>query len=313
MCKIMAITGITSDNEKFVRSLIHEAVRPLTKQDSDGFGWVGITALGHLAGERWLDASKAFTVSSGDPSTYNSFGDISQSFVTILLHARYATCEKTLANTHPFVKDGVALIHNGVITNAESFTRTLSTCDSEAILTQYTLNNVSVNPEEANPALNPLRGYYACAVLGTDVEGAPYLDIFRSSMASLSKATLDVNGLTIFCTTIGIIHDALWLTDYEDVPAVLATAMPVPAEFLFRFNAITGQLIESHPFVGPSYITPSTSSYSRYADELDYEERLQQLEEHFSEVIEVLEQRVEALEQIIEANDLVAYPEDDED
>jgi hypothetical protein len=92
-----------------------------------------------------------------------------------MIHTRFATSAKTPDNTHPFSRNGIHLIHNGVIQNHHSFKKYLSTCDSEAILTQYLDLDIENNPEKITELASSLSGHFGCLVLNSRLG---YVDFF---------------------------------------------------------------------------------------------------------------------------------------
>ena len=127
----------------------------------------------------------------------NESGERSRTLHALAIHARYATCERTLENVHPFYKDGTALMHNGVITNAEKYERTLSTCDSEALLTQYLSHGVKHSNGKLTDAMDGVTGYQAAIVFNDD----GVIDIWRDATATLHIAHVRGVGVVIATTT----------------------------------------------------------------------------------------------------------------
>jgi glucosamine 6-phosphate synthetase-like amidotransferase/phosphosugar isomerase protein len=127
----------------------------------------------------------------------NEAGNRSEGLDAIAIHGRFATCARTLNNVHPFYKDGTALMHNGVIHNAEKFDLTLSTCDSEALLSQYVKHNVKKNPLNLTDALDGVGGYYAAIVFNDNGN----IDIWRDETATLFMAHVKNVGVVIATTS----------------------------------------------------------------------------------------------------------------
>ena len=101
-----------------------------------------------------------------------------------------------MQNVHPFYKDGTALMHNGIISNAVEFERTLSTCDSEALLSQYIKTNVKKNPLNLTTALENVSGYYGAIVFNDN----GVVDIWRDDTATLFMAHIKGVGVVIATT-----------------------------------------------------------------------------------------------------------------
>jgi hypothetical protein len=270
----MMIPGIQKDiaKDKLWDFLI-AATPHMTQNDKDGLGYAAATDRG-LWGERWLRPEDTWQYRtmwsandeavkqrykgalSGGPR-YNAFTEFGDSDApgtfAVLFHSRMATCEKSMANTHPFYREGTAMIHNGVINNIHELKQITSTCDSETILNEYVDRNVKLDPDKITDVARALRGYYACGLLTTLEDGTVIMDIFRNPTAKLYAAWVNELQTTVFCTSQDIIKDTCkklkWthgsLFHFED-------------EVMIRINARTGELISTHKF-------KAESSYSGYA------------------------------------------------
>ena len=279
MCKIMTIIGIGKDKGLEARRFA-EIARPwLTESDFDGFGYAAAGKQG-LFGERWLNVEEAFKAST--PHAYaeltggsvevglgsNAFGT-SQDWstaTTVLLHARASTNTVNMANTHPFVKNGVALVHNGVIHNADKFSRTLSTCDSEAILSLYLEHGVAGDTHEAQQLVNKLTGWYAFAALTTE-----HVDVMKDGSTSLYFAVVpELGDAKVYCTSDTILAAACEEAGYT-VPAI-ALVKPF---FIARYSAKTGKLVSAdemkRPYVAHDYAANGSfwEGYEREEAELN--------------------------------------------
>ena len=140
----MVITNIKDSTRDKALDFIKEMAPKLSVNNNDGLGYAALDDSGNLFAERWFKNSNAFkkpvsspfkNLVSFDNIEYNSEGNVNLDKVTAMtLHTRMATCEKNLKNTHPFIKDGTSVIHNGVIRNPEVYKPMMSTCDSESLL-----------------------------------------------------------------------------------------------------------------------------------------------------------------------------------
>lgn len=225
MCKVLAIAGIKPDNAQKVWGFAQIMGQLMSKHNTDGLGYAAITSDGKLFGERWLTNSEAFSDKQylkereacdnelfetfGEAldgsrkeykiGEYNNFGESGwDKTVAITLHTRMATSPRGLTNTHPFVADGVSLIHNGVIRNPENYGMKLSTCDSEAILQGYLQESVLADVANIQKLADGLAGYYACAML-SNTEAGPILDVFREG-ARLHSAYIKELGTWVIST-----------------------------------------------------------------------------------------------------------------
>jgi predicted glutamine amidotransferase len=275
MCKILAMAGIKPEKNKLAWDFAIEASEHMQAHaDKDGFGFAAMTKDGALFGERWLHQKdvfqnryepsaiekKALADFKGAlvrPVAYNMFGaklDYDNA-AAIIMHARFATCEKAMYNVHPFVRDGVALIHNGVINNTQELDILQSTCDSESILNAYVDMGVDEIPGNIDTVAGMLRGSYAVATLGlTDTASVPYMDIFKNAATSLCVAKIKELDAWVYATTAEIINktaNALKMT-------IEASFWIMPG-YLIRTNALTGEIMLVEQF-DTEYHDPSKGS-----------------------------------------------------
>lgn len=202
MCKLFAIVEI--ENQKNAEHFAKKAVPIVTETDNHGLGIMRLGERGvHI--QRWLEPPKIVRrkESKALEKYYealrhqkNEAGNKSEHLHAIAIHGRFATCARTLANVHPFYKDGTALMHNGIISNHEKFEKTLSTCDSEALLSQYIKHNVKKNPLNLTSMLDGVGGYYAAIVFNDNGN----IDIFRDEAATLFMAHVKGVGVVIATT-----------------------------------------------------------------------------------------------------------------
>ena len=278
MCKIMILSGVQKQFRENAFKFCKE-MRPLiSNRNDDAFGYAAFTESGELFGERWHNPDEAFySLTEGDVKLsknlgdvtsfnmmgdYNSFGDVPTNdnlqldfsdVSSIMLHARYATCDKDFKNTHPFVKDNTALIHNGMVYNHTQFKKELSTCDSEVLLHQYLDNSVGVMPENIKDALDPIRAYYAVGVMTKDKDNKPIVDIFKSSGANLHCAYINELEATVFSTSGSDIQSAV-----DKLGWTINTLFEVNNEMLIRLDAVTGTKISTDVFTEREF----TSNYN---------------------------------------------------
>ena len=210
MCKLFAIVEI--ENQKNAELFAKRAVPIITATDNHGLGIMRLGENGvHI--QRWLEPptvcrqkksvalEKYYTALKHQQ---NEAGNKSKGLQAIAIHGRFATCARTLQNVHPFYKDGTALMHNGIIHNAEMYERTLSTCDSEALLSQYIKHDVKKNPLNIATALEGVGGYYAAIVFNDNGN----IDIWRDDTATLFMAHVRGVGVVIATTAEIIVRTA---------------------------------------------------------------------------------------------------------
>ena len=132
MCEIIAISNISGLSKQQITDITIKG-RDLMKNMSDGFGFAystigrrskahtyyvekytepahysGIGTVGYSKGmfNDFKDAVEIPMLSSGHPDSPTG---------PIIMHGRHATNDVNLTNTHPFRKEGWALVHNGVV------------------------------------------------------------------------------------------------------------------------------------------------------------------------------------------------------
>lgn len=204
MCKIFALTN--SSKVKIDTKLI-ESVRDAVcdASDRDGFGYASLNDNQLICGERttkpfeWSPFNrKTSQLSIVSSPSCNSFGDLasvkdSQVFIG---HGRFSTNSKTLANTHPFVSDTLAMIHNGVVQQVGPKIDNLKTdCDTEILFHHW-------KRSEMHDIEDQVSGYYAMAVIDSETQ---LLHIVRDSAASLYIAWSASVESFVIATTVEII------------------------------------------------------------------------------------------------------------
>lgn len=204
MCKLMAILEI--ENRVAAESFGRKAVRYMTENDNDGLGIMRLGENGtHI--QRWVEVpmipSQRTTLDRFRnvlERNENQEGRRSHDLYALAIHSRLATCGVNIENTHPFYRNNTALMHNGVIRNHQEFPKYLSSCDSEALLTQYIDGNVRRHPKLLTDALRDIQGYFACIVFNDN----GVIDIWRDDSATLYMAHVRGVGVVV-CTTQEII------------------------------------------------------------------------------------------------------------
>lgn len=206
MCKLFSILDI--EHRRNAENFSMAAVPYITATDNHGLGIMRLGENGiHI--QRWLEPPKVVSkkINRGLEKykdalmlRSNADGMLSNDLYAIAIHGRFATCARSLENVHPFYREGTALMHNGVISNADNFDRPLSTCDSEALLTRYIDARVKDNPTNLSTALKDIHGYYGAIVFNDN----GIVDIWRDGTATLYMARVKHVG-TVIATTQEII------------------------------------------------------------------------------------------------------------
>ena len=294
MCKIMMVPGIKPENSEAAWAWAVTAAPQLVSSDKHAFGYAALSRTTGLFGEKWTNVENAFNTFGlskeveatltelsanevNNKENYAQFGNRSADIGAIILHARHATCERNIQNAHPFVRDGLALIHNGVITNSKLLTNISSTCDSETILNEYVDYDVQNSPELIDEVTQTISGWYAVAVLGNSADGTPIMDIFKESKASLFVAWVDELGAAVYCTQPGIIYQTA-----KELGFNVRGLRLVPPHKLIRLNAFTAKrmnLVEFtesktdwSAYTQPKTVTKTVSHAAGYGDEYGYNE-----------------------------------------
>lgn len=159
MCKLFMVLGITNPEQAMKMARL---IQPdLTKDDGHGYGlvqWDGNPLHGPKI-QKWLNPKEAFmewradTLPNGlipylhqtGETGYFTAGPEQGPLKVILSHARFATCEKTLRNVHPFQRRiggwESTLVHNGIVSSLHAKyamdTRGSDGCDSMGLLAEY--------------------------------------------------------------------------------------------------------------------------------------------------------------------------------
>lgn len=297
MCKIMIIPGVQPDKAAKAAKLAKAARPYLTKEDRDAFGYAALTRDGQIFGERWTEVHEAFRDWTKDKAAfkkltsilgreavrmiapsgqYNSFGTKSDDVCTWLLHARTATCGGGVENAHPFIRDGHALIHNGMIHNSHALKNLTSTCDSETILNAYVDADVANDGTKINNVATVLRGWYAVAVLAPTPSGY-VVDVFRDGMANLICGYVPDLDTVVFCTKAEILRSACNAAGLKVVHV-----QEVPKECMYRVDAVTGAGIEIFEFEAFRYSYGKGVNIITGSGASDEEDRLDAwLEKHY--------------------------------
>lgn len=300
MCKILLIPGFKPEVKDKAWNFARACLGPMTINDKDGIGYAGITPDGMLLGERWVDPKDAFLnrkevevdahkealmdsymgallCKDRDVPKYNHFGDTPRldEVTSLMLHARMSTNTVNLANTHPFVIDNTALIHNGVIRNVRELSMPNSTCDSEGILTSYLEEGVKADIMLISEATTRLQGYYACGVLGVLPDGVPYMDIFKDNNAPLVAAFINELDTLVFASNMFILDQAC-----KDTGFTMRSTFEFAGEYIVRLNAVTGAVMDVVTFTS-AYMGPGAGKTTHtVADDDASLERMH--DDHFS-------------------------------
>jgi hypothetical protein len=196
MCKVIGFTNFQKVREKL--GAIEYFSQLLLATERDGFGYaVWDNNKKASFGERTTENTFTslarpkldvnFSFCEEPYMIQNSFGEFDLSSVgPAVFHGRVSTNNKNIQNTHPMVKNGWSLIHNGVVTDHGPNYQQETTNDSEHVLTRY----VDGTFEKA------LTGYYA--FLAIDPEGK--LHVGKDNIARLHSTWVAALDSYIFST-----------------------------------------------------------------------------------------------------------------
>lgn len=202
MCKLYAVVEI--ENQRNAELFTRKAIPEITKTDNHGLGVMRLGENG-IHGQRWLEPPTVMRKKKSKIMTryekalrgqYNEFGVPSRNLQAIAVHGRFATCAKTMENVHPFYKADTALMHNGIISNHEQYKKDVSTCDSEALLSQYNDFGVKRNSRLLSKAMDGVGGYFAAIVFNEN----GVIDIWRDDFATLFLGHVRGVGVVIATT-----------------------------------------------------------------------------------------------------------------
>lgn len=270
MCKILLMTGI--QNSDAALDFMKAAEPEMSNGNTDGIGYSAINSKNELFMEKWHRNHKFLSDKGITPEVieelkapiavmskylnvpkidvdYMSYGNITRDDLkTVTMHTRFATCGRSMENTHPFVYNETSLIHNGVISNdLQLNNKKISTCDSESALQVYLKKEVAANPQKGvyQAFLDELRGYWAFGILSKAQDGQYMLDVIKGG-AQLYFAYIPELGdkdTIVFATTQDIIKVAAKTCGF-DIPKI----SNLIDNSLNRFNALTGNLVSTINF-----------------------------------------------------------------
>lgn len=263
MCKVMILKGI--ENSALALDFMKAVAPNMSIWNTDGIGYSAINSKNELFSEKWhrnyqfMDTESVIDKDTlealapyksrlpGLALNYQSYGEVTRDDLrTVTMHTRYATCGKTFENTHPFIDNGMSLIHNGVIENHVALAlNKVSTCDSENALQLYNNEqlNLATSIEKFQEFTDKLKGYWAFAFLAKNAEGIYMLDIVRER-APLYWAHIPEIGeeCFVFATAKDIITEGLSKLGIKLTDQIYL----LTESYYHRFNAVTGAFVLDH-------------------------------------------------------------------
>lgn len=258
---------------------LHTIAPKMASSNRNGMGYAAMTEHG-LYGERWVRPEDAFKYRKvweekdqeikdmfqgtleGNPR-YNYFLENKETYgappFAVIMHARMATIgEPALRNTHPFINNGTALIHNGGISNHEEkhLKKFTSECDSETILNSYIENEVNIKPDNILNVSKDIMGGYACGVLTHDELGIPVLDIFRNHPMLWAMHVKELDAM-VFCTSSQDVIDTV-----KELKWKIGSIFKMKDDTMLRLDARTGKFLSNHSFWGSNQNRYGRSGWS---------------------------------------------------
>lgn len=190
MCKILGITSIKAEHFNELQELVWEAMSQ-TEKSGYGSAWNSPKGIGYV---KKSDVYVRQKLSFGEGFFENA--SLPYESGAVIVHGRTATCGVNVENTHPFVIDNFALIHNGVV-ESKKYVNKISTCDSELILRAFIDGGIKAVAEH-------IEGWYACLIIEQLPNGEHFLHVFKDTWTSLYVGSLD--GEFVFATTMDLIE-----------------------------------------------------------------------------------------------------------
>tara|TARA_R110000803_G_scaffold79152_1_gene144641 strand:+ start:2697 stop:4070 length:1374 start_codon:yes stop_codon:yes gene_type:complete len=257
--------------------------------NSHGVGYTAIKKDGSIFTERWLDNKiglkgdpnipvktedsimkkkfrDAISIKEPEVKDYSSQGELASfgDVRSVIMHTRFATCDKTFDNVHPFVdnENVTSIAHNGVVDNDEEFDKLNSTCDSEVFLTEYNRLEIGKNPANVSDLVESIEGYWATVATTLDEVGHRVIDVFTSNTSPRSGSLVvtyikELDGF-VMCSTSDTIKTALKTLNWD-----LNVTMYEINNYVFnRFDGTTGVLIHqtSHADIMESFSVDGKSN-----------------------------------------------------
>lgn len=201
MCKLMSFTNLKGQSVATVNKLTKVVAKAMNSTERDGFGVTLNTSKG-LYARRFLKPLEANIV---DPIpkpvpflkiNKNEVGTLGNNIKSAIFHGRTSTNDSTLLNTHPIVKHGLWLSHNGVVEDSGPTYKMLTTNDTEHMVERMSQGLKAIETY--------ITGYYATMHYK---QGSNAIHILKDNIAWLYSAELLELGGYVFATTESLIVD----------------------------------------------------------------------------------------------------------
>lgn len=188
MCKIIASTSIRSG----IRTFLDKSWNNMKTTEKHGYGgaWDSNDGIGYIKSSN----PRPYMPPSFCEGFYEE-SNLTPNGGAVIGHGRTATCGVSVENTHPFVHDNFALVHNGVV-SSDKYKNEISTCDSELILQAFMAGGI-------HEVEKHIEGYYACFILEKTAHKT-ILHVIKDDMAELH--TGKIKGSWVFATTMDLLR-----------------------------------------------------------------------------------------------------------
>lgn len=184
MCKLLTFTSLKNLKNREMERLTKAVSAAMAKTERDGFGLTLITDKG--IGARKFTNPKSASLNSvlhSAPfldSSAEQLGEIGTKYKSIIFHGRTSTNYLGLVNTHPIIKHGLWLSHNGVVEDSGPKYEAISNNDTE-----HLVERISQGVEQVEKYIS---GHYATIHYK---EGSESTFIMRDSIAPLVCAFIE--------------------------------------------------------------------------------------------------------------------------
>lgn len=200
MCKLMTFTSLKNQSVKDLDKLTKIVSKAMYSTEKNGFG-VTVNSDRGLFARRFLNPLDATVLGAIKNTAFlkpskNQDGILGEKLKSVIFHGRTSTNSVSLINTHPIVKHGLWLSHNGVVEDSGPKYDMITSNDTE-----HMIERISDNTFEST-----ISGYYATMHFEN---GQDSIQIVKDSVASLYCAeVVELEGYCI-ATTSSLIESTL--------------------------------------------------------------------------------------------------------
>lgn len=202
MCKLFTLTNTKKLRPEQLEKLTKVVQKNMTTE-RDGFGIVAKKLDGSIYVRRFLNPSDAtlkqlkFDYPFEKPNQ-NQDGTPSPVYDSIVFHGRTSTNNVSLINTHPIVRNGITLCHNGVVEDSGPKYSMLTSNDTEHVVERL---SQGIGQLEKH-----ISGYYATM---SYQDNSKVLTVIKDNIASLFFVFVPSLDAFCFATTKDLIENSL--------------------------------------------------------------------------------------------------------